>query len=262
MKILKIIVLFASIMFSIISNATDKNLIHIKGCNDQVLAKVIDDLNIRKILIDYHPGACKEIPNSSYLTIVALLSSEDPVDFKNLDLVIVKTDTGEIINKLHTPYFYSTGPHSNIAGDLAIDTAKYQLAKGIRAFGITYTDDHTFSGYQKVIHLFYAKEKEIVPVLGGGGENGQEGLSIESAWNTRTDGECEDPILPSESTQSVLSMLPSVTDGFFDILVTEKNSEYKRDKCDFKELPTKTRKYILKYNNKTGLYSENQPNQN
>lgn len=253
MKILKIIVLFASTLFPLManSNSVEKKSISIEGCKDKVLAKVIDDLNIRKNLSVDYLGACKVMPNAPELTIIALLSSENSAYFEDLDLVIVKSNTGEMINKLHTPHFYETGPHAYIDGGLTIDTAKYQLTKDIRAFGITYTDDHTFEGNQKVLHLYYAKEKEIVPVLGGGDSLDESGLSIETFW--QHDG----------CTKSTLSMLPSITNNFFDILVTEKSSS----NCDFKKSSTRTRKYILKYDNKqydnkTGQYSENQPNQN
>jgi hypothetical protein len=152
-------------------------------------------------------------------------------------LLIVRTSTGEVTQRLDTPAAY-TSDAIEFDG-LTIDTADYTLALGHRAFGLRARSHHRgcagFSGVD--LELFDIQGRTIVPVLPS------------MATHDRADmcGGCGE----YNHVDRTISVGSTRTNGYADLIVREKRSEADAaqevdDRCQYQDKTT-TRRITLRF---------------
>ena len=175
---------------------------------------------------DEHPGtlvaaACKPWPDDSNQTVVALAydksGERNLVDGHSLLMLLGKTDTQS--GKLTAIYREDVEEDASWAlesGALRIDTARYRLAPGVRAFGvITHSSARGPScpdfNYNNLLTLVVQDGKTLRPVLK---------VYLEQ-WMQITENTCSNSEeSQSESAQITLSMGKEISHGFADIILT------------------------------------------
>ena len=102
-----------------------------------------------------HTAGCKAWPGDATKTIVVLVREKDGAtdgmgDY-DLDVTVVRTDSAEILQHVSQP-----GAITSAAmrfGGLAIDTANYALARGVRAFGLRTRHSHSGASVRRTKHF-------------------------------------------------------------------------------------------------------------
>lgn len=199
---------------------------------------------------------CKVWPAYDDQTIVATsIFKPDSVDANNdggnVDLelsVIHSTGSKPLATYRKTDAYYSDA----VAYDgLAIDTARYKLTPGDRAFGIRSSFGHhsSVSPYNKTELALYIKEGEILrPVL--------EGLVI-STSRGEWDGNCAGQ---GEETQRTVDIGKTMHNGFADLVVSSTVTETKNfvvgEKCESKSKKLKPSRVTLTYDGKQYVVPE------
>jgi len=166
-------------------------------------------------------GVCKVWPKDNSKTI-AVFAYDAGVKYENqLIVVLVDTIKGRIVatykGTIQEDAALTVGENS-----FRIDTARYDLAPGIRAFGLDVTTSYSqgcgIGGSGPVRTLFIQDDKEIKPIL--------EDFYI-SSWKFIQEGQsrCTGADAPEESLYENVSYSLSVdttsTNGYRDLLVTE-----------------------------------------
>ena len=252
---------------STVQHEPSLNTVKLQKCDidANVVNKVVSALKIGNVL-DVEYSTCKKLPNSPEITVFALLTQEPNLDLQafNLTLVTAKTDSGEIIGKFnsHNPkedvdtedYFFQQGAHSML-DEIRIDTANYRLNDDKRAFGIFSNVDDAGSGNYQTMTLFVQNGQQIDKILS---EITLSSLSMDSIGRNNFD--C---VVTEAESKSVITMSPQMTNGFYDIVVSETTKTYNYGKDSNKKVcsdsykpkyKTTNKKFILKYDNKSNIY--------
>jgi hypothetical protein len=186
-------------------------------------------------------GACKLLPTNKAREIAAFAYNEGVADEKLLVVAIVDTRTNQVI----ASYKHSLQEDASLTiGDnsLRIDTARYDLAPGVRAFGIDITTSYHQGcgdgGLDTERTLYVPDHKALRPVLK---------LDAITYWRYVQGGNprCGAPEDIAEIIENVgltLEMGNTVTNGYRDIVVRAKSS---RD--DNKPTGKGTFSYLLRY---------------
>jgi alpha-tubulin suppressor-like RCC1 family protein len=191
---------------------------------------------------------CKAMPDHPGRSIVAIAHQQKPAEDADedydLDVAIVDSRTRHVIARaLPTPAFTSEdGPDV----DVSIDTGRYHLAPGVRAFGIREESENT-SRYSPdadtVLNLYVRDGKHLRKVL--------DGLLVDSSRGDY-DSDCTGHSMHQAQT---IDVGPSSHHGFADLIVTssvtESTDSKDGDDCKSVETAPKISRMTLKYDGRT-----------
>jgi hypothetical protein len=114
-------------------------------------------------------NACRRLPDDPKLTLVAAAWDAHKEDEKALALAIVDEAAGTVVALLRDDLSEDATTHVH-EGSLRLDTAPYQLAPGVRAFGLDVSSDNGGCGDGGVgpMRTLYVREgRTLRPVLAG-----------------------------------------------------------------------------------------------
>lgn len=167
---------------------------------------------------------CKIRPSANDELVVSLLFERDGLNLEKIfdvDLLIYSMSKKEIISHYRRDSMFRSA--GSILDSVSIDTGLYNIARGMRAFGLR-ADYHTASGpsptAQQVLQLFAVDGSRIKRVL----EKVIMKTSHSEVDQSPGQERCEES---SEEMISTISMSPKSTNGYFDMIVNQKLSEYK-----------------------------------
>lgn len=182
-------------------------------------------------------GVCKVWPKDNS-KIIAIFAYDEGVKYEKR-LIVVLVDTIKV--RIVASYKGAIKEDAGIVGEdsFRIDTARYDLAPGIRAFGLDVVTDNSFNGeacgdgcaddgYGPVRTLFVQDGKEIKPILEG---------FYTSSWSYAL-------YSTYEGRSYSLSVDTASTNGYKDLLVTETLSDRDGKKIG------KPLRYKLRYDGK------------
>jgi hypothetical protein len=163
-----------------------------------------------------HVSICKAWPSHPGKSLVALVGSEEnmigrgDVEY-DLDVLVVQTQSGAILQRLSQKKGISDDAMR--FDSIAFDTANYQLAPGVRAFGLRINHSHNggTSSFWERLNLYIPHKNKLKSVL----------LNLtmrRSVWNQ---GVCADTF----STQRTLAMGNTSHHGYADIALAANNTE-------------------------------------
>ena len=221
-------------------------------CTDASLKLVSQHLKIKEINFgddshsdvnnDVIASTCKRWPSDKSLMIVSFAYTSE-VEYQK-HLVVSLVDTAK--TKVVASYKGVIGEDAILtigAGSLRLDTARYDLGPGIRAFGLdfstVYSQGCVDGGLGPTRTLFVREGETIRPVL--------EGLYL-STWTFIKGGpSCAsgDREIVIETTSYAMSILNTVSNGFRDLRITAISSV-----DNDKKSPKRPVVYRLKYNGK------------
>lgn len=169
-------------------------------------------------------SACKSLPDDNKIKIVAIAYEDSSAinaeeqDAKQFALAMVNSITGEVLG-IYNPKEAIIENGSSFD----IDTGKYILAKGVRAFGLvttTYRPNCGDGGNSGDFYLYVLNGKRIKPILSGFSKNYwrivQGGPSCAPAEGTVT-----------EEASITIGVEKSKTNGYSDLSITASNPERK-----------------------------------
>ncbi len=204
--------------------------------------------------IDYPPRmVCKPAPSAKDNKSIVVLSfmqksaqfapPDQDMGTYDLDVLVVKSDSGKIQSRLLMPQAVSSDAWR--FDGLAIDTARYTLAPGVRAFGVRVT--HTGSSRvsptdETTLSLYVERGGKLHPILNG---------LVISKSHADFDMQCAGEFMTVERT---IAIGKTTSHGFADLIVmsTTRNSEHKliKDECvEFSQTPNIER-YTLRHDGK------------
>jgi hypothetical protein len=136
----------------------------------------------------------------------------------DLYVSVFNRKTGKLVST-YTHKVYQDASVQVSSESLSIDTARYDLAPGIRAFGVRFDSAANPSGaaeawYDDYLTLFVSDAGKLRPVLGTGGLDG--GVAMEYVNIEHGCMKCENNQGVSRGEGSVY-MLPTKTHGFHDV---------------------------------------------
>jgi hypothetical protein len=215
-------------------------------CNDENLKRHLNNLtNTLNPLakLEASLSACRKWPvreNVSVLVMPFLKDDNDNFRLYSVDVVVINTISGEILQRLEKPLELMSDAVS--VGEIVIDTAPYRLNKDTRAFGlrINYSGSSRVNPYTTTeFSLYIAKGKYLQLILDNVDLGGFQG-----EW----DGNCEGYFSESKST---VIMGKSVNNKSADIFIKHKGKSYTRqsinNECEDVGIKIKTRKVRYKY---------------
>lgn len=197
-------------------------------------------------------SACKALPTDQTQSIIAfanLQKSPSPVDsleLYDLDVLLVKNESGKILERLFRKSAFQ--PDALVLSGIVIDTARYHLAPKMRAFGITASyESHSRSYIANIstANLYAPKDQSLTEVLTNlviYNYSGTGGAEMDAAGDS-----CTSTVTEIKRT---LSIEKTSTNGYADILITEKSnqSESKLVKNDCKTTSSaSTKRYALRF---------------
>lgn len=197
------------------------------------------------LTFDAEHSACKVSPADPGRTLAALtfVESSDADSDATYGLEVLSADSKTGAIKSHV---YESGAINSDAiqfSSLSLDTARYQLASGVRAFGVrvNYSGSSRVNPYgATALHLYIDEGQKIRKVLNN--------LKI-SENNGEWDGNCEGDFSASKRT---LSIGKSANKGFATLILdstdTATHSAPNGDNCDDKDEPPVLKKTELTYN--------------
>jgi hypothetical protein len=203
--------------------------------------------------LTHEDGTTYEDSTDKTLRIVALANvqkSTTPVDsfeLYDLDVLLLRNESGKISNRL----FRKSAFQSNALAlsGITIDTARYQLAPQLRAFGIRAnfaSNSHSYSASYETINLFVFDGKVVKEVLSNL-------IMVENSGSGDFDfvdanDQCTGSIA---ETKRILAIAKTTSHGYADLLITENKmqSDSKLVKRECKTTPLySTKLYTLHFN--------------
>jgi hypothetical protein len=141
-------------------------------------------------------------------------------DVLDLYVSVFNHKTGKLVGT-YTHKVYQDATVSVLQGSLSIDTARYDLAPGTRAFGIRFNSAANPSGAADAweddyLTLFVSDGGKLSPVLGSGALDG--GIPMELVTIEHGCMECQNN-QGVKSGEGSVHMLPTITHGFHDVCV-------------------------------------------
>jgi hypothetical protein len=167
---------------------------------------------------DIYKAICKAWPGDPSRSLVALVrevkakGAESDHEEYDLDILVIKTKSGDILQHLSQKKEI-TSDAMNFEG-VTFDTANYQLATGVRAFGVRISHLHRggIEMASESLSLYVVQKNKLKPVL--------DGLTMSSSvW---TMGGCMDD---TRSTQRTLAIGNTSHQGYADLLLAAKNTQ-------------------------------------
>jgi hypothetical protein len=141
-------------------------------------------------------ATCKRLPDDPRLTLAAAAWDDHKEDSKALVIAIVEGSTSAIVALKRDEIEEDAATQVN-AASLRFDTAPYELAPGVRAFGLDiFSEDHSCGegGTGPVRTLYVREGRTLRPVL--------EGLAVDQWWYLRgNQPRCSGP---GESASTIL----------------------------------------------------------
>lgn len=189
---------------------------------------------------------CKPWPGDSAKSIVALafpspreagLRDPESVDF-DLDVMVVENDSQNLVARLRMDKAVPADDWP--LSDLRIDTAAYELAPGLRAFGVRTIDSFSLRSYRsstETLRLYLATGTDLKQVLGG--------LVVVSETEGRDEGD-EDCVGQSKISRT-LSVAKTSSHGLADLIVKSTSLE---QQCGAKRAVRKNIQYMLRFDGK------------
>ena len=186
-------------------------------------------------------AACKPSPRDPSLTIVAAAYAQapDPPNDKSVVVALVDTQAARVRSVFKGTIAETTNSALRL-GNLHLDTAPYDLAPGVRAFGVdvrSIADPPRCAegGSDTWRTLFVQDGAALRPVL--------EGFAL-SSWRYAKDPDCftvrNDPRI-AQTTRSTIAIGPRGAKGFADLVVTESTDSGSGSR------PQRTARYVLHY---------------
>jgi hypothetical protein len=164
-------------------------------------------------------GACKPWPNDNAITIATFAYNDKNIevgqsDLEGKSLVIAMIDSTK--NKILASYKGKQSGFGVAQDGLQLDTARYNLASGVRAFGINETEQYNPNcgdgSLGPSLSLFVRSGSTIKPVLNNF-----------YSYYTRTKGRCvmgkDEEVI--EETERSISIGKAITNGYANLLITE-----------------------------------------
>jgi hypothetical protein len=156
-------------------------------------------------------ATCKAWPGNPSRSLVALVRSRQVYYEFDLDVLVVKSQSGDILQHLQQKI--------EIPGDaggldsITFDTANYQLAPGVRAFGArtSHSRNGGTSSYLESLSLYVPHKNKLKPVL----------LNLTMSRSVWNQGVCVDTF----STQRTLEIGKTSHHGYADLVLSAKNTE-------------------------------------
>lgn len=221
-------------------------------CSSDLLKLVSEHLKIKEVSFDDDSrpkisneviaNACKRWPSDKSLMIVSFAYDSGIEYQKQLVVSLVDIVKGQVA----ATYKGIIGEDATLTigqGSLRLDTARYDLAPGIRAFGLDfstiYSQGCVEGGIGPYRTLFIREGKTIRPVL--------EGLVL-STWTFLKGGpSCasDEREVAIETTGYTITVLNTVSNGFRDLRITGTSSMDSAEKSLKKPVA-----YLVKYNGK------------
>jgi hypothetical protein len=124
-------------------------------------------------------AACKRMPDDQHLVLVAAAWEAHQEDSKRLAIGVVDTSAGTVVAARQEDIYEDASTQVN-NGSLRLDTAPYELAPGVRAFGLDFFSDDRSCGEGSLgpTRTLYVREgRTLRPVL--------EGLYLSQSWYLR-----------------------------------------------------------------------------
>lgn len=219
-------------------------ILHGQEIDSNRFENIVKSLKLDKTAIKGEFCMEKKMPNAedSYIAVIPVLQGKEEEDFFVVRNYIVITDeNGSIKNKYFDPVEITSD--AVMVRSITIDTGLYNIAGGIRAFGIKVnvkngSQPNPYSS--ETISLYYPQGDTLKKVL-----NTFELNTYSAEWDTRCTGESDDD-------QSVIMMDKTKTNSFTDLKIktVSINRKTKEVNGDCKEKETsKTVYHILKFKN-------------
>jgi len=188
-------------------------------------------------------SACKRWPYDKSIMIVSF-SYDAGIQYEK-QLIVSLVDT---FKKEAIAAYKGTIPEDAAmtvgSGSLILDTARYDIAPGVRAFGLDLSTSHSQGcgdgGVGPIRTLFVKEGKKIRPVL--------EGLYL-STWTFIKGGPscaASEREVVIETTSYGVGILRTVTNGYADLRITATSTF-----DNGKKSPTRPKRYTLKYDGKS-----------
>ena len=231
-------------------------------CSNQMVADVGEQMHIANFAYSQNAyeataetggvivaGVCKVWPKDNDITIVAFAYNAGVADEKSLILATINSRTHAIIARYKSVIQEDAGMRVENSS-LHIDTARYDLAKGVRAIGLDMTSGYIphceDGGIGSQRTLFVQETDALRPVL----EN-----FIMSEWQYTQGGNvrCTGPNSPEVITQESqyhIAMSPKYTHGFADLIISATNSTHNIESDKTTKMSTSVQ-YTLHYDGKT-----------
>lgn len=164
-------------------------------------------------------AACKRWPDDPALSVVAVAYRDDddqqPPGERSPHLLVAKVDTGtgllreRLDQALSEDAELTVGPNS-----LWLDTARYRLAPGVRAFGVVMTSAARGAScpdadYEDLLTLVVPEGKHLRPVLS----------TYLSTWTTVKGLNCSE-VFESEQANLTIAIGPQRSQGYADLIVS------------------------------------------
>lgn len=180
---------------------------------------------------------CKVWPNNKEITIAAFVSSDSQGHADDLIIAMVNNRTAEVVASYHEALVNSFVPKINANADiLRIDTARYDLAPGTRAFGLDVIagpnrDRRCGEDEMKVVRTLFVREGNIIrPIFLGG-------LPISYRRFLQNDPKCINTKAASylskairENIDLTIQISHNFTDDYANLLITAVSSNGRTDK--------------------------------
>lgn len=195
-------------------------------CSPELIRVVGESLRIENFSYDNSDAivsdVCKVWPKDESITLAAIAFRATSHDVLNLAVAMI--DNGS--NKVIASYKGMLGKQADIQlgrGSLSIDTARYDVTKGTRAFGVDVTRGQTHgcgeSGLGRIRNLYVLDGGEIRPII--------QGFYL-SYWHFAPGGNLgwvgnENAMTPSapaiETITLKITIGKSLTNGYFDLSI-------------------------------------------
>ena len=201
---------------------------------------MVDRLDPRSEIADKPPVyACKVLPFDPALTVVALANSRKGDDYHyDLAIAVFETAGEKLVARLDRKSdLYSD---ANALFAITIDTGRFMLAKGVRAFGVRATNTHTggvmFDG--QTLALYVLDNKQIKPVM--------DRIMMHSAMGNLEFQDC----YSADSVTRTLATDASSHFGYADLILTGRRESIevteKGGKCQ-EQKSASTERHVLRF---------------
>lgn len=196
--------------------------------------------------VDTDNAACKIWPANPALTLAVLplpqKGNSDDEGTDDVEVLVADTASGSVVAHIYQPSLI-TFDAVRLSG-LAIDTARYQLNPGNRAFGVrvNHSGSSRVNPYEATsLSLYVVDGQTLRPVL--------DRLAVESSRG-EWDGNCAGTF---DSTSRSIDIGPAGKEGYAALKVSERSThrtdKQTNDNCGSKDDPAVRANFVLEYHN-------------
>lgn len=195
------------------------------SCSDSLFADVGEHLGLATFAMQSQHGGtivaadCKQAPDNPKLTL-AVIAYDQSVEYqKMLFIGLVDEEGGKVVSSLSSVFEEDALTEIGYKS-LRLDTARYKLAPGVRAFGFDLTSRSRHycpdGGFGPTRYLYVREGKKIRQIMADFAVSGWSYLGEDAS----ACGKIEAPARPVEYVDRSLTVAASRTKGFADLLVT------------------------------------------